>query len=336
LIAQEALAERLEAFLAGHGATREMLEAAVHEPFGTPLLVVAAGSVLHGFGNQRSDIDINIVVERDVVRVPITSYLQRILLDTKFFGAFEVQSWVGAIRDHPWPPIGRLDRPQWERRHGDLTNCVRFAYGLVLNAQDGWHDWLAECRKPWLVTRVAQWWRTESVRRQLAARWLADAKPLLAAQRALEAVLAALESRAAAAGQLYYGPKWLSEKLRVLGDASAMAAMRAVMRSPTDERDARNCAARCEALLDEFRGGPEAGLVAQLSYLRGVNVRALDARTLVTRWNLRGLELRGAIPEPSESLDPIWEGGLDTRPPDDVLALFLEDMLWLSIVTTRS
>jgi hypothetical protein len=335
LIAQDALAERLEAFLAGHGATREMLAAAVHEPFGPPLLVVAAGSILHGFGNQRSDIDINIVVERDVVQVPVTSYLHRILLDTKFFGASEVQSWVGAIRDHPWPPVGRLDRPQWERRHGELTHCVRFAYGLVLNARDDWQEWLTECRRPWLVTRVAQWWRTESIRRQLAARWLAVAKPLLAAQRALEAVLAALESRAAAAGQLYYGPKWLSGKLRTLGDDNAIAAMRAVMRSPTDERDARNCVDRCEALLQEFRGGPEPGLLAQLSYLRGVNVRALDARTLVTRWNLRGLVLRGTIPEPSESSEPIWEGGLDARPPDDVLALFIEDMMWLSIVATR-
>ena len=55
---QVALARRLDGFLATRGATRDMLIASVAGPFGQPLLIVATGSILHGFGNQRSDIDV--------------------------------------------------------------------------------------------------------------------------------------------------------------------------------------------------------------------------------------------------------------------------------------
>ena len=62
----EPFAQRLDAFLAARGATRGALLATVGEPFGPPLLVVAAGSILHGFGNQRSDIDVNVVTAREL------------------------------------------------------------------------------------------------------------------------------------------------------------------------------------------------------------------------------------------------------------------------------
>lgn len=330
---QVALARRLDGFLATRGATRDMLIASVAGPFGQPLLIVATGSILHGFGNQRSDIDVNVIVEQDVAQLPLSSYIQGILLDTTYFPAPEVESWISDIRDHGWPPLGRLDRKNWERRLGQLFNCTRFGYGLVLSGRDGWDDRMADFKQPWLRSEVARWWQIESVRRQLAARWLAEAKPLLSAQRYLEAVFAAFESRAAAAGHAWFGTKWLLDKLRAIGDHEGFKAVHGLMRTPTLAREARDYMARCEALLEEIRRGPGDRLMAQLWYLPGVQVRDLaSSETIVSRWKLRGLELCGEARALQDPPEPIWEGELDAAPPSDVLSLFVGDFTWLSIV----
>lgn len=325
---------RLDAFLATRGANRDTLLASVNEAIDRPLLVVATGSILHGVGNERSDIDVNVIVEQDVTRMPIVSSARGALIDMLLFGASEVADWAIAIRDQPWPPQGRLDAEEWLRRKVEMVNCTRFGYGLMLSAREGWERWMAEFRQPWLMARVALWWRIESIRLQIGARWLAKTKPLLAAHRLLDSVFAALESRAAASGQLYFGPKWLSEKLRAVGDTRALAALRAVMRAPTTVQTAPDYAALCEALLKELRGGlNDDSLATQLWYRPGVSAHRLDARTLVSRWHLRGIEIAGPVPGIPTPAEPFWEGPLDAQPPADVLALFTEDMTWLSIVT---
>jgi hypothetical protein len=331
----ESFGERLDAFLAARGATRGALLATVGEPFGPPLLIVAAGSILHGFGNQRSDIDVNVVVDRDVTRLPITSYANDVMVDTKYFAPAEVDRWAKTLRNRPWPPQ-RLDREQWAGRLAAVINCTRFGHGLVLSARDGWHGWTSVLREPWLTASVAEWWNVESIRRQAAASWLADTRPLLAAQRQYEAILAAFESRAAAAGQLHYGAKWIAEKLRRLGDNSALDALRSMMRAPTTSSEAADFLARGTAILGEFRVRDQNDLAAQLWYLPGVAARALDARTFVTRWEMRGLELRGSTPLVPKVAEPIWQGGIGEALPPNIRSLFTEDMLWLSIVGTTS
>jgi hypothetical protein len=183
---------------------------------------------------------------------------------------------------------------------------------------------------------VAEWWNVESIRRQVAARWLADTRPLLAAQRQYEAVLAAFEGRAAAAGQLHYGSKWIGEKLRRLGDRAALDALGSIVRAPTAASEAAGHLARGQAILDEFRRRDLRDLAAQFWYLPGVAARELDARTFVTRWEMRGFELRGSTPRVPKVAEPIWQGGIEETLPPNIQSLFTEDMLWLSIVGTTS
>ncbi len=322
----------LDRFLAARGLTRGTLLSTVGEAMGRPLLVAATGSILHGVGNPQSDLDINVVVDREVTRLSIMSHEHRTLFDTMYFNAAEVRTWPSAIRDDPWPPAGPVDYARWMRRFDQLFHCARFGYACLLDARDGWDRWLTEFRQPWVRQKVADWWRIESVRRQIAGRWLADAKPLLAAQQQLEAVFAALESRAAAAGQFYVGPKWLAEKLRALADHDGLEALRAALRMPTTAGDVPAYIERCEANVASIRGASAAGLVAQLWYGSGVRVRALDARTLVSRWNVRGVESPRLVPPVPDPPVPIWEGRFDTKPPPDLVGLFVEDMTWLSII----
>jgi hypothetical protein len=333
-IDEQVLTDRLATFLAPHGATTESLVSEVDDALGPALLVVATGSILHGFGNERSDCDLTVVVEHEnLSMLAIAAFPHGFLLDATYFGAPEVESWIAAMRDETWPPR-RLPRSSWRRRQRCLTHSVRLGYGLPLRTRDGWDERVAELRQPWLGERVAEWWRVEAVRWRLASRWLADTKPLLAAQRRCDAVLAALQYRAARAGQLYMGAKWLSEKLRLAEDAEGLELLRIALRTPTIERETVAYVSWCDALLDEVLLSGDRGLVAQLWYAPGTRVRTLDGRTLVSRWDLRGVELHGTSLPGVQLQEPIWAGPLDALPDADLLALFVEDMLWLSI--TRS
>jgi hypothetical protein len=321
------LSARLDAFLTARGATREKLVSDVADAFGFPLLVVATGSVVQGFSNEQSDLDVNVVVNHAVTRLPVPSHRHGFLIDSTYFDACDLEAWVNR------PPLsGQVTRDRWRRCATELKYCTRFRDGVVLSVREPWDRWISEFRQPGLVARVAEWWRLESLRRRCGARWLATVKPLLAAQRGFEAILAVLESRAATRGQIYFGPKWLPEKLRVLNDREGLEILHAFLKAPLTEPEAREYNARCEACLLHCGERPNETAIVQLWYLPGVRVRELAGGVLVSRWNLRAVELGPATPRIPDPDSPIWEGELDTALPPDVLRLFISDMTWLSIV----
>jgi hypothetical protein len=308
-----------------------MLLETVGEPFGPPLAVIATGAVSAGFSLPSSDVDLYVIVDQKFRKLDHPSSLATLYVDTTYYGAAEAQAWLSLTRDPAWPPPS-LTRDDWQRHLGALQGCARFGSSVVLRCRDGWDRVIAECREPWLPARVAEWWRVEAIRRYVAAQWLLEAKPLLAAQRLFEAVLAALESRAAAAGQPYFGHKWLAKKLAVLGESPARRALASVTRGPTTGDEVPSYRERCEAILKELANLSTDGLAVQLRYQPGVEVRTFDGRSLVTRWNFRALEFRTPVPpcpepeceigrfEPSATLTP------------ELQALFVGEMVWLSII----
>jgi hypothetical protein len=334
-LSPDAQARALDAFLAARGLTRDAFTPVVAETYGHPLVALVSGSILQGIGNDRSDIDLYVVVEQRVARVPIPAFADRLLLDTVYFTAAEVEGWPAMLRDHPWPPSGPLGAAAWKARVEMLMHCMRFSYGLVLSVREPWDRWAAEFREPWFAAMMARWWRVETLRRRVAFEWLADAKPLLAAQRAFDAVLAAFESRAAARGLAYSGQKWVTEKLRALGDTAALDAIHGLARVPYDPHEAPAYLARCRSLLDELGHVLQAPFAAQLWLRPGVAVHAVDRQTLISRWRLRGLETRATLPPLGDGSAPFWQGPLDAPPPADTRALFVEDMTWLSIVAMQ-
>ena len=335
MIVEEARASRLATFLDRRGMSEASLRAQVEEAYGTPLLVVATGSVLEGFGNERSDVDLSVVVDREsLTQLPIMSYPAHARVDATYYRAADLRGWIDLLRDGAWPPPGRLTRDLWLRRFRVLKAACRFADGLVLTASGDWSGWVAELRRPWLAGAAAAWWRTDALRYWLTARWLAAPNPLLAAQRACDAVLAALEGEAAARGQLYlsFNPRWLPEKLRALGDTAGLELVRRFLRTPVQPGECAPYLAACDELLRERLGPLEAQPVrAQVWYAAGVRAHELDARVLVTRWGLRGVELRGERPPAPDGTEPLWEGPPGAPPPAAALELFAEDMTWLAL-----
>lgn len=318
-------------FLDRHNATIDGVRAHIGDALGEPLLVVAAGSVVQGFGNSRSDIDLNVVVDRiSMPMAPVLSFDSGLLHDATYFAAQEVRGWADSMHGQRWPASGSLTRADWRRRLNELFHCVRIGHGVVLVANEGWDTWVLRLSEPWLNERVHEWWEVEIARCRLAGRWLSTSRPLLAAQRWSDALMAALQLRAAKAGELYFKPKWLPEKLRRLNDGFGMRAFAVALRLPASTGDATAHISQCQLMLEELGALPllTDDLHAQLWLAPGVKLRALGRTTVVSRWDLRAVELpRTGLLEGA----PIWECGIDEDLSPTLAELFAGDMLWLSL-----
>jgi hypothetical protein len=331
---QPELASRLDRYLAPQGASQEMLLDAIGEALGSPLLVVASGSIIHGLGNKNSDIDLIIIVEGEVSRLPILCCASTVLIDARYFPASAVRDWPASFRSSTWPQAQHLSPHEWNHRQRQLLNCSRLGEGCLLTARDGWQNWLEEFHEAWVVRQICDWWAVESLRWRLTGQWLGESKPMLAAHCYLEAALASLEARAAAGGRCFFGRKWLQEKLKVLDDREGLDNLRAVLTVPTRERDVPDFITTCEGVRERFLPSRPTDWIVQLWYRPDVRVLELHGQTLVSRANIRGLEFEGRDRLPLQTDSPIWQAPVGERPPADVLALFNGDMTWMSIVTT--
>ncbi|MEV6570219.1 hypothetical protein [Streptomyces sp. NPDC051577] len=322
------LEKRLAAFLDERGITRDAVRRETDQGMGSPALAVAAGSVLAGFGNHRSDLDLFVLVENDrLTRFPIQSHEHGTLIDVNIRRAGAVRETTADLRARPWPRFASVGESGWNHRRRAINTANRLGLGLPLVATPPWDAWHAALRDPWLADVVEQWWTVEAHRLAQAAHWLRRAKPMAAAARAREAVVAALNARAAAGGQVYLPAKWVGEKLKALDDTEGLAVLGDALAPPLDPRER---IPHCLGLVDRLAGEP-APLHAVLRWSTGVGTTVLDDRTVVDRWQLRALEvLRSDLP-PEGSDAVLWSGPVGSALPDDLLPLFAGDMLWLGV-----
>ncbi|MFF0447646.1 hypothetical protein ACFYT4_14775 [Streptomyces sp. NPDC004609] len=322
------LERRLTDFLDERGLKIDDVLGETDQGVGSPVLAVASGSVLAGFGNHRSDLDLLLVVESDrLTRFPVQSHRHGTLIDVNIRKADAVRAHTAWLRDSAWPRFGSVTQDSWNHRRRTIKTTTRLALGLPLIATDPWDTWHAGLCAPWLARVVEQWWTVEARRLSRAARLLAGERPMVAAARGREAVVAALNARAAAAGQLYFTEKWAGEKLRISDDREGLAALREVLTPPLAPRDR---VARCRGLVEELTG-PVAPLHSVLRWATGVGSAELEDRTVVDRWQLRALEVARTGLPPAGSEDILWSGPPDADPPPDIQRLFVHDMLWLAV-----
>ncbi|GAA4955304.1 hypothetical protein GCM10023238_22400 [Streptomyces heliomycini] len=166
----------------------------------------------------------------------------------------------------------------------------------------------------------------EAHRLARAARWLLDAKPQTAAVRAREAVVAALNARAADGGELYFAASGRGEKLKVLGDHENLRLLRTVL-TPADPRE------RVPFCLDavERLVGPAGTLHTVLRWATGAGATELDDRTVRGRWQLRALEVRRLGLPAADSDGVVWSGAGRRRAPRGSSSLFTHNMVWLGV-----
>jgi hypothetical protein len=324
-------AGNLAAHLGHHGLGADDLRAQVGPAFGPPGLVVASGSVVVGYANVRSDIDLYVVGDvLDTQRVPVVSYELGPLLDINLLPAAELRTELGWIREEPRVvAAGGSPARKWRRAGRILDRATRLAYGVVLEATPEWLAVQQSLGTGWLAERTATWWRLEAHRRLLVAGWLAPVKPALAAQLGCEARLCALKAVAAADGYAYFNQKWLAKELRQLQRPDLLVSYRQALRLAWDE-DPR--IAETAAMVDDLTGGPPADLIIEVAYARGVSTRTIGDATLVDRWEMRGALLtEPEIPVAARDGGAVWTGPIGEVPPDWLVGLLARGLVWTGV-----
>jgi hypothetical protein len=325
--------EHLAAFLAPKGVQVTDLLGQVDASFGEPLLIVAAGSVLEGFGNQESDVDLLVFVDAPkVTDFPISSHTLGLPLDVNYIDASWAKESGQLIISGVLHQTAAFGRGEWKRSYRRLTRLGRTSIGAVLGGDADWLDWQQELRAAFPRYAVS-WWRTEAVRQRCAANLLASQRPLLAAQRCCDAALAVLESLAAQGGELYVGPKWIGAKLRRLAVPEYVRAFERVIDLPTTSAEANDYMREVGDLMSELTSDhplPTDPDVA-LNRLPGVQRWEVRGRVLVQRWGLRGVELGDDSDIDHASDDGVLWRGRISKLSGAALAIAEQDLAWLSV-----
>jgi hypothetical protein len=332
----------LRARLADHigqaGLAVDDLLPTVERSFGEPLLASVNGSVLAGFGNPSSDIDIFVVVDRDgLTEFGIQSYDLGVHIDCKLFSADEARRLTGDLaRGWPFHATEPVDKVRWRSIQQALLNFSRFALGHALVETPAWRQWLDGLRAPWFVDAMDSWWSAELQRRRLIAAAVRDVNPMLAAMRTCDAVSAALKRRTVERGEYYFYEKWVAQQLIASGDGAGESHLRAALQLPRRPDECHAYTDRMEELLAEI-AADVAPVGFQVTLAPGVEVWDLDGTVYLSRWRTRALEVR----DPDAAVASLVGGGAGdlaaTVGPGESLdelvrQLVVADLVWLSPV----
>ncbi|MEK8173297.1 hypothetical protein NKH77_43625 [Streptomyces sp. M19] len=304
------LEKRLGEFLDLRGLSRDAVLKEADQGMGTPALAVAAGSVLAGFGNIRSDLDLLVLVENEnLTRFPIQSHEHGTLIDVSIRRASTVRKNTAALTAEPWPRFATVTEEAWNHRRRALNTASRLALGLPLATTPTWEEWHAGCatggsRSPCGSGGRSR--RTGSRGPPAGCSTPSRSRPGYAPGRRCSP----RSARAAAAGELYFAAKWAGEKLRTLGDTEGLA----LLRDALTLGDPRETVPRCLDAVEHVVGDA-APLHTVLRWATGAGTMELEDRTVVDRWQLRALEVRRLGLPAGDSEGVIWSGPAGTPPP---------------------
>jgi hypothetical protein len=324
-------AGNLAAFMGRHGHTPDDLLAQMSTLLGEPSLAVASGSVVVGYANQKSDVDLYAIGDvPDTQRVPIISHELGPLIDISLIDQDQLRQQLTWLKESPQVlAVGGAVADQWRTTRRVLHRALRLAYGVVLRSTPEWAAIQASLRVGWLADKAVIWWRLEARRRLVTARWLERVNPALAAQLACEAQLYALKAVTAEAGYAYPHQKWVSTELHAMGRDDLLALYRQALHVAWDVtvpvRDT-------DKVVDGLIGPPPANLVMEAAYVPGVATHRLRDSTLVSRWELRGGRLDTTqLPAVRHDGRAIWRGGLEETPPEWLRQLAALGMVWIGV-----
>ncbi|GHE29816.1 hypothetical protein GCM10017673_35720 [Streptosporangium violaceochromogenes] len=333
MISDDFMRRQLHEYLARHGANQDDVLAEIDESLGKPVLVVASGSILQGFGNPSSDVDVYAVVDHEfATEFPMNSYTGDIHLDVNFLQASWVREAAAELAAETGPLCAVPDRERWAERLRRMYHLNRLVAGLALAGTD---EWLAERERVREVfpARMLAWWKTETLRYATAARLLERVDPMPAAQALCDAFRAALNGVCAEAGHLYMAEKWVGAKLRDVSREDLVARLNRAYRIPVDAGEAVAYLALVSGWLEETTAAwelPEPWVT--LWPAEGVERWRVNDRLLIHRYGLRGVEFpAGAGGVPPELP---WTGRAG-EVPEEHLSLIKEDLVWLSVTEHR-
>ncbi|MFH8977941.1 hypothetical protein [Streptomyces sp. NPDC017890] len=320
--------DRYRDYIKRYDLTEKQVLDQVDKAFGEPLLVVAAGSVIAGFGNDTSDLDIYAVVENDVAStLPLMSYPNGARVDGITCGSRQLLDRRHEMSSTTWPPQ-EMNPGDIGKKRKAIDVITRYGLGIPLSGTDQWIAWQQQLEAE-AYEWISDWHAVDAHRMWAAAKALQAHKPLVAGVRAGEALMAALERHAAARGECYFKWKWLGEKLERLEDSRALAAYELAISPPPCARDVPHYMERVEDSLHSYLADVDTGSWRlSLQPAVGTSWESFGKEHIVSRWGLRAslVSKKSTVGEPGT-----WTYALSEKWDPDVEALFSEDMLWLGM-----
>ena len=320
----------LDEFLKRYELTQDDILAEIESAFGEQIALMATGSVVQGFANSDSDLDVVVCVESDRVSdFPVLAFRNGARIDVSFYSYTKFREQARSLGAE-WPPHSTpMTRDAYVTRATAIAKVTRCALSAPLMITSRWNELAPYLDAARLQSATVAWWRVESFRRRVTSSWLVHAKPLLAAQKLCDAVFAALELRSARAGYWYFEQKWLPEKLKLADDTPGLVAFRKALELPVRAEEVEVYFEALRETLDQLLDGDEGDrLAVHLSLAPGVCLREMGRLTQVSRWNMRAIEVAGLTLDDSEV---IAEVPLDTTPSVQLLELASADLLWLGV-----
>jgi predicted nucleotidyltransferase len=325
---------RLEQFLAPHGYHAESLLQEVENVFGEPELVSATGSVLSGFGNATSDVDLMVVVPRVGLHdLPILSFPKHLRVDSEYYGSQDVQDQVTIVRDQPWPPRQRISRSIWVKYWRALRIVTRLEGSFPLKASPAWSDRVASLSGDWLRSQVSNWWYHEALRLRIAAQWAQPRNPLLAQLRMSDALLCALHGEVSQCGELILHKKWLPEKLKAAGLRQHLQLFEFAISSTAGTVMDEEKYARLEREVDSIlaHGLGQSRVSIQLRLSDGTKVINVPGGILVSQWDMEGMYFEGTPCVIQNDL--VFQGSVFCKPSREALELWDRGMCWCGLIS---
>jgi hypothetical protein len=212
-----------------------------------------------------------------------------------------------------------------------MTKIGRLVYGLALAGDPALFDWQRELRESF-PRYAAAWWRAECLRQRTATRLIRPDRPMLAAHRACDAGLAAVESLVSPLDEAYTGAKWIGAKLRRVGDPALESAYERLMRLPLTAAEAMSYlddAEQTVAMLLAAVPLPEDPSIT-VSLREGTERVTALGNVFMHRYGSRGVQSTDpAFGVPGE--DGLLFSGPVSALPGTVRVLLTEGLAWMTV-----
>jgi hypothetical protein len=303
----------------------------VDDVFGDIQAIFITGSLVAGFGNKRSDLDICPIVRRDRIgHMPFASFAAETLVDMCYFASEELQRQTLDLRQSAWPPVGPIVPDRLRRQRQNLVELSRFAAGFLAKSTPEWSAWHLDLHDGWLARRIEEWHDTEALRYATCAHWLHANKPRVAVELMTRATISCCESAVVRAGILYQDPesKWLPDKLLSAGLKREYELLRSVLR-----RGAGDAFERARAAYEELRGSRQGSPELQLWLSPPIKHYQVAKKTYLSKFGMEAVEVDGMRLEPNQPVLRLVPG---KQLRDGWEKLFEEDWLCLTIATAPS
>lgn len=339
MLSTEQKSKNLNDFLNGKGVSSEIINEQITDVFGEKCLIVATGSVVEGFGNQTSDVDLMCVVDKnDISQLPIMTYSNLVKFDTEYYSSTDIVQYFDLIRKE-WPPTKPYDQNKWKGTYKAFKICCRLTVGLVIYNTDQWSNIYKSFDQELFLRLLCKWWYIESTRNLIVAKILNKHSKKTSEIRLFDAACSVLLAIIAKKGECVFNKKWISEKLKITESVEELKFFESLLLTSfsfsTNSQLYLSHVAKVENFLESvIPDSVELSLCCYLSI--GVSVNKLAEHTVLSNWANEGFVLprhesenSGLAFDREDKL--VFCSSVTSQLPDIVEHLIANQFLWIGV-----